>query len=60
MERIITNLTKEEVDLLGDNDIEWYPDDILAWILQNCETFDVCIDSESEYEKAMDILGRKK
>ncbi len=53
MERVITNLTREEVDVLENNDIEWYPDDLLG------ETLDVCIDSKSEFERALILLGRK-
>lgn len=41
MEHIITNVTKEEIDILEREGFEWYPDDM--------ETNDIVIEGDEAY-----------
>ena len=52
-EYIIENITKEEMEILEDNGIDWCPDDM--FLTNN----DVIIFGENEYDIAMELLGRK-
>ena len=52
-EYIIENITKEEWEILEDNGIDWCPDDIFDM------NQDAIIFEEDEYNKAMELLGRK-
>lgn len=51
-EYIIENITKEEWEILEDNEIDWCPDDMLGM------NQDAIIFGEDEYNKAMELLGR--
>lgn len=53
MEKVIKNLTKEEVDILESSDTEWCPDNITE------TTYDIVVFSEDDYEKVLQLLGRK-
>lgn len=52
-EYIIENITKEEWEILEDNGIDWCPDDMFGM------NQDAIIFGEDEYNKAMELLGRK-
>ena len=52
-EYIIENITKEEWEILEDNGIDWCPDDMFEM------NQDAIIFGEDEYNKAMELLGRK-
>ena len=52
-EYIIENITKEEWKILEDNGIDWCPDDMFRM------NHDAIIFGEDEYNKAMELLGRK-
>ena len=52
-EYIIENITKEEWEILEDNGIDWCPDDMFGM------NHDAIIFGEDEYNKAMELLGRK-
>ncbi len=52
MEKVIKNLTKEEVDILESSDIEWSPDNMTE------TTYDIVVFSEDDYEKVLHLLGR--
>lgn len=52
MEYIIENITKKEMDILEDNDINWCPDDMFG------ENSDVVFFEKEEYEKGVILLGR--
>ena len=52
-EYIIENITKEEWEILEDNGIDWCPDDMFG------TNQDAIIFGENEYNKAMELLGRK-
>ena len=52
-EYIIENITKEEWEILEDNGIDWCPDCMFE--MQH----DAVIFGEDEYNKAMELLGRK-
>lgn len=52
-EYIIENITKEEWEILEDNGIDWCPDDMFRM------NQDAIIFGEDEYNKAMELLGRK-
>ena len=45
-------LTKDEIDILESNDIEWFPENIIP-------TYDIRVFSEDEHEKVLQLLGRK-
>lgn len=51
-EYIIKNVTKEEWEILEDNNIDWCPDEMFG------ENRDVIIFSETEYNRAVELLGR--
>ena len=53
-EYIIENITKEEWEILEDNGIDWCPDDMFG------TNQDAIIFGEDEYNKAMELLGRKQ
>ena len=46
-------LTKDEIDILESSDIEWFPENITE------STYDIRVFSEDEYEKVLQLLGRK-
>ena len=46
-------LTKDEIDILESSDIEWFPENITD------STYDIRVFSEDEYEKVLQLLGRK-
>ena len=50
---IIENITKEEWEILENNGIDWCPDDMFGM------NQDAIIFGEDEYNKAMELLGRK-
>lgn len=52
-EYIIENITKEEWEILEDNGIDWCPDDMFGM------NQDAIIFGEDEYNKVMELLGRK-
>ena len=52
-EYIIENITKEECEILEDNRIDWYPDDMFGM------NQDAIIFGEDEYNKAMELLRRE-
>ena len=52
-EYIIKNITKEEWEILEDNGIDWCPDNMSG------TNQDAIIFGEDEYNKAMELLGRK-
>ena len=52
-EYIIENITKEEMEILEDNGINWCPDDMFG------KNKDAIIFGEDEYDRAMELLGRK-
>ena len=52
-EYIIENITKEECEILENNEIDWCPDYIFE--MQH----DAIIFGEDEYNKAMELLRRK-
>lgn len=52
-EYIIENITKEEWEILEDNGIDWCPDDMIGM------NQDAIIFGEDEYNKAIELLGRK-
>ena len=49
-EYIIENITKEEWEILEDNGIDWYPDDMIGM------NQDAIIFGEDEYNKAMELF----
>lgn len=51
MEYIIQNVTHNDWKLLNDNNINWYLDDL--------EGNNIIIRNESEYNKAIKLLGRE-
>ena len=51
-EYIIENVTKEEWEILEDNEIDWCTDDMFG------KNQDVIIFGEDEYNKAIKLLGR--
>lgn len=51
-EYIIENITKEEMEILEDNGINWCPDDMFG------KNKDVIIFGEDEYNTAMELLRR--
>jgi hypothetical protein len=51
MEYIISNITTKEWEILEDNNIDWFPDDL--------NRRDIVIEGESEYNRALELLGRK-
>ena len=53
-EYVIENITKKEWELLEDNNINWFPDDII----QNHNKVDVIICGTTEYERAIKLLNR--
>lgn len=53
MEKVIKNLTKEEVDILESSDIEWCPDNMTE------TTYDIIVFNEEDCEKVLQLLGRK-
>ena len=52
-EYIIENITKEEWEILEDNGIDGCPDNMF------CTNQDAIIFEEDEYNKAMELLGRR-
>ena len=52
-EYIIENITKEEWEILEDNGIDWCPDDMFGM------NQDAIIFEKDEYDKAIELLGRK-
>ena len=52
-EYVIKNITKEEWEILEDNGIDWCPDNMSVM------NQDAIIFGEDEYNKAMELLGRK-
>ena len=52
-EYVIKNITKEEWEILEDNRIDWCPDNMSVM------NQDAIIFGEDEYNKAMELLGRK-
>ena len=52
-EYIIENITKEDMEILEDNGINWCPDDMFFTNL------DAIIFGEDEYDRAMELLRRE-
>lgn len=52
-EYIIENISREEYEILEDNNIDWCPDDISGGNL------DAIIFDKEEYERALKLIGRK-
>ena len=52
-EYIIENITKEEMEILEDNGIDWCPDDMFL------KNHDAIIFGEDEYNIAIELLRRE-
>lgn len=52
-EYIIKNITKEEWEILENNEIDWCPDNMFG------TNQDAIVFGEDKYNKAIELLGRK-